>query len=61
MGPSHREEAAAMYRFGKKEKRGPRHTERLQTRKSTLRGGRDILRREESFKIAPKHPGMGRR
>jgi hypothetical protein len=23
--------------------------------------GRDIIRLEEHFKIAPKHPGMGRR
>jgi len=29
--------------------------------KSRPTSGRDILRRDEHFRIAPKHPGMGRR
>ena len=29
--------------------------------KPLAKPGRDILRLEEHFKIAPKHPGMGRR
>jgi hypothetical protein len=29
--------------------------------KPPVRSGRDILRQEEHFRIAPKHPGMGRR
>lgn len=29
--------------------------------KPPARSGRDILRQEEHFRIAPKHPGMGRR
>jgi hypothetical protein len=29
--------------------------------KSGQSGGRDIIRQDERFRIAPKHPGMGRR
>jgi hypothetical protein len=51
-----------MYRLGKLPKnRDPKHTGRIHSRKSNLAGGRDILRREEQLRIAPKHPGMGRR
>jgi len=35
--------------------------ERALLLKSRLMSGRDIFRREEHFRIAPKHPGMGRR
>lgn len=34
---------------------------KLRLQKSAPMSGRDILRFEEHFKIAPKHPGMGRR
>jgi hypothetical protein len=34
---------------------------KVQPRQSTPVQGRDILRFEEHFRIAPKHPGMGRR
>lgn len=29
--------------------------------RTRLMSGRDLFRREEHFRIAPKHPGMGRR
>ena len=38
--------------------------ERMETHKlhgMQAAGGRDILKREAQFRIAPKHPGMGRR
>ncbi len=38
-----------------------RRVERSGAPKSIPLKGRDILRFEESFRIAPKHPGMGRR
>jgi len=44
--------------------RGRREESRFtETRKlkPPAKSGRDILRQEEHFKIAPKHPGMGRR
>jgi hypothetical protein len=34
---------------------------RLKPQRSVPVRGRDIIRLEEHFKIAPKHPGMGRR
>jgi hypothetical protein len=51
-----------MYRFADAGKNaGSRKSDKQKTRKSVFRGGRDILKREEQFRIAPKHPGMGRR
>ncbi len=45
-------------RFGKQgDSKRPR---RLKPQRS-VPTGRDIIRLEEHFKIAPKHPGMGRR
>ena len=46
-------------RFGKQDamKRRPK----LQPHHSVPVKGRDIIRLEEHFRIAPKHPGMGRR
>jgi hypothetical protein len=38
-----------------------RRVDRSRTLKSVPLNGRDILRLEEHFRIAPKHPGMGRR
>jgi hypothetical protein len=38
-----------------------RRVDRNHPLKSVPTTGRDILRLEEHFKIAPKHPGMGRR
>lgn len=35
--------------------------ERAMLLRSRLMSGRDIFRREEHFRIAPKHPGTGRR
>jgi len=35
--------------------------QRVHVQKSIPMQGRDILRLEEHFKIAPKHPGMGRK
>ena len=34
---------------------------KMQPRHSVTVQGRDIIRLEEHFRIAPKHPGMGRR
>lgn len=34
---------------------------KIRTLKSVPMKGRDIIRFEEHFQIAPKHPGMGRR
>lgn len=51
-----------MYRIGKAGKDAKnKGQEKQKTRKSLSLGGRDILRREAQFRIAPKHPGMGRR
>jgi hypothetical protein len=36
-------------------------TAAMRKAKPPARSGRDILRQEEHFRIAPKHPGMGRR
>jgi len=38
-----------------------RRQRRLRPQRSVPMQGRDIIRLEEHFKIAPKHPGMGRR
>ena len=35
--------------------------EKAKSRALFAQGGRDILCREAQFRIAPKHPGMGRR
>ena len=35
--------------------------ERTMLLRSRLTSGRDMFRREEHIRIAPKHPGMGRR
>jgi hypothetical protein len=44
-------------KFVKPEKNQPK----VRPHKSVSMRGRDILRFEEHFRIAPKHPGMGRR
>jgi hypothetical protein len=60
--PSTVKEADGMYRIGKAGKDAKnKGQEKQKTRKSLSLGGRDILRREAQFRIAPKHPGMGRR
>ncbi len=46
-------------RFGKYG--NAKRKEKVRAHKSIPMQGRDILRLEEHFKIAPKHPGMGRR
>ncbi len=46
-------------RFGKQDE--SRRQRRLRPQRSAPMQGRDIIRREEHFQIAPKHPGMGRR
>jgi hypothetical protein len=38
-----------------------RRVDRARPLKSVPLSGRDILRLEEQLRIAPKHPGMGRR
>ena len=38
-----------------------RRANRIRPVRSVPLTGRDILRLEEHFRIAPKHPGMGRR
>ncbi len=35
--------------------------EKAKSRSFFAQGGRDIIRRDAQFRIAPKHPGMGRR
>ncbi len=40
---------------------GGRELRKVQPRRSIPVQGRDIIRLEEHFRIAPKHPGMGRR
>jgi hypothetical protein len=51
-----------MYKIGKNGKEGDRRkNEKRKLPKPPSQGGRDILRREAQFRIAPKHPGMGRR
>ncbi len=51
-----------MSKNGKSGKRSElRRLERNRPSKSVPMTGRDILRLEERFRIAPKHPGMGRR
>ncbi len=51
-----------MSKNGKFNKRSElQRQDRSRPSKSVLLKGRDILRLEESFRIAPKHPGMGRR
>ena len=46
-------------KFGSKADR--RRREKAILSKSRPTSGKDIFRREEHFRIAPKHPGMGRR
>ncbi len=48
---------AAKFGKGGKGKR----SQKLKLPKSAQAGGRDIIRQDERFRIAPKHPGMGRR
>lgn len=49
-------------KFGKDaEKKRMEKMEKVKSRKLQAMGGRDIIRREAQFRIAPKHPGMGRR
>ncbi len=43
------------------EKKRMDNMEKAKSRSMFAQGGRDILRREAQFRIAPKHPGMGRR
>lgn len=51
-----------MYRLGRTDKdRNRKQTQKIQPSKRYPETGRDILRRVEQFRIAPKHPGMGRR
>jgi hypothetical protein len=38
-----------------------KHRQKAMLSKSGPTSGKDIFRREEHFRIAPKHPGMGRR
>jgi hypothetical protein len=45
-------------RFGRQD--DPKRLRRLKPQRS-VPTGREIIRLEEHFKIAPKHPGMGRR
>jgi hypothetical protein len=46
-------------RFGKLDDQ--KRLRKLRPQRSVPMQGRDIIRLEEHFKIAPKHPGMGRR
>ncbi len=49
-------------KFGRQDESRRQHRElRLRPQRSAPMQGRDIIRLEEHFKIAPKHPGMGRR
>ncbi len=51
-----------MYRFGKVGKKpDPKAKDRLPPARAYAASGRDIIRRDEQLRIAPKHPGMGRR
>jgi hypothetical protein len=50
-----------MYRFGKVGKKPDSKTRDRLPPARALGSGRDILRRDEQLRIAPKHPGMGRR
>jgi len=51
-----------MSKNGKSSRRSElRRVERSRPSRSVPLKGRDILRLEENFRIAPKHPGMGRR
>ncbi len=50
------------WKFGKdSDKKRMENQEKSRMPKNQPLGGRDILRREAQFRIAPKHPGMGRR
>lgn len=61
-GPVDPEEERAMYKNGKSKKNAGSHKmDKGKAPKSISLGGRDIIRRDEQFRIAPKHPGMGRR
>jgi hypothetical protein len=46
-------------KFGRRPNRKPNEKDTLL--RSRLRSGQDTFRREEQIRIAPKHPGMGRR
>ena len=46
-------------RFGRQDEQ--KQLRRQRPQRSVPVKGRDIIRLEEHFKIAPKHPGMGRR
>jgi hypothetical protein len=53
---------ARMYRLGKPGKpKDPKRKDRINPAKPYLAGGREVIRRSEQFRIAPKHPGMGRK
>lgn len=57
--PSGRQRMSKNGRFGRQD--GLKRLRRLRPQRSVPMQGRDIIRLEEHFKIAPKHPGMGRR
>jgi hypothetical protein len=46
-------------KFGRND--DPKRLRRLRPQRSVPMQGRDIIRLEEHYRIAPKHPGMGRR
>ena len=46
-------------KFGRNDE--PKRLRRLRPQRSVPMQGRDIIRLEEHYRIAPKHPGMGRR
>jgi hypothetical protein len=50
-----------MAKNGKFGRQGDSKRLRRQKPQRSVPTGRDIIRLEEHFKIAPKHPGMGRR
>ncbi|HEY9594993.1 MAG TPA: hypothetical protein VHE79_10970 [Spirochaetia bacterium] len=50
---------ARLAKFGKRPGRWPR--EKGSLLKMQARSGRELFKREENIRIAPKHPGMGRR
>ena len=48
-------------KFGRQDESKRQRGERRLKPQRSVPTGRDIIRLEEHFKIAPKHPGMGRR
>ncbi len=51
-----------MYHLGKPGKpQDQKRKDRINPPKPYAASGRDIIRRSEQFRIAPKHPGMGRK